>query len=80
MPDPRRPGDRLIRTGLVVTAIGMLLTLVALLPLVSDIELPSMFWWLAMLWGVGLALILVGLLRNGRGRARAQIAARELRD
>lgn len=80
MPDPRRPGDRLIRTGLVVSALGMLLALVALLPLVSDIELSSTFWWLAMLWGVGLGMILFGLLRNGRGRARTQTAARELRD
>ncbi len=80
MPERRRPGDRLIRAGLVVTALGMLLSLVALLPLVSDIELPSTFWWLAMLWGVGLGLILIGLLRSGRGRARTQVAARARQD
>ncbi len=71
-----RSGDRLIRAGLVVTAVGMLLALIAMLPLVTDVELPSTFWWLSMLVGVGLAMILVGLARNGRRRARAQTAAR----
>ncbi len=80
MPDPGRPGDRLIRAGLVVSALGMLLTLVALLPLVSEVELPSLFWWLAMLWGLGLGLVLIGLLRGGRGRARRQVAARAHQD
>ena len=31
-----------------------------------------------MLTGVGFALVLVGLARNGRARARAQVAARPL--
>jgi peptidoglycan/LPS O-acetylase OafA/YrhL len=70
------PGDGLIRAGVVVTALGMLLTLVAMLPLVTDLELPSAFWWLAMLVGVGLFMILVGLARNGRRRSRAQKSAR----
>jgi peptidoglycan/LPS O-acetylase OafA/YrhL len=75
-----RPGDRLIRAGLVVTAVGMLLALIAMLPLVSDVELPGTFWWLSMLVGVGMAMILVGLARNGRRRARAQTAARTASD
>lgn len=70
------PGDRLIRAGLVVTALGMLLTLVAMLPLVTDVELPSAFWWLSMLVGVGMAMVLVGLARNGRRRSRSQTTAR----
>ena len=74
------PGDRLIRAGLVVTAVGMLLTLVAMIPLVTDVELPSAFWWLSMLVGVGLAMVLVGLARNGRRRSRSQTAARAALD
>lgn len=70
------PGDRLIRAGILVTALGMVLALVAILPLVTDLTLPSVFWWLAMLTGVGLAMILVGLARNGRRRSRSQRAAR----
>ena len=74
------PGDRLIRAGLVVTAVGMLLALVAMIPLVTDVELPSAFWWLSMLVGVGLAMVLVGLARNGRRRSRSQTAARTALD
>lgn len=81
MPEPgAAPGDRLIRAGLVVTVIGMLLTLVAMIPLVTDIELPSALWWLSMLVGVGLAMVLIGLARNGRRRSRAQTAARATLD
>lgn len=74
------PRDRLIGAGLVVTALGMLLTGVAMLPLVSDLELPSALWWLSMLVGVGMAMILVGLARNGRRRSRSQTAARAALD
>jgi hypothetical protein len=81
MPEPSpAPGDRLIRAGLVVTAVGMLLTLVAMVPLVTDVELPSAFWWLSMLVGVGMAMVLVGLARNGRRRSRSQTAARAALD
>ncbi len=81
MPEPgSAPGDRLIRAGLVVTAVGMLLTLVAMIPLVTDVELPSVFWWLSMLVGVGLAMVLIGLARNGRRRSRSQTAARAALD
>jgi hypothetical protein len=58
----------------------MALTLVAMLPLVTDLELPSALWWLAMLTGVGLAMIIVGLARNGRRRSRSQTAARTTLD
>lgn len=75
MPEPA-PGDRLIRAGVVVTALGMALAVVAILPLVTELSLPSTFWWLAMLTGVGLAMILAGLARNGRRRSRSQRAAR----
>ena len=81
MPEPSAaPGDRLIRAGLVVTAVGMALTLIAMIPLVTDVELPSAFWWLSMLVGVGLAMVLVGLARNGRRRSRSQTTARTALD
>lgn len=70
------PGERLIRAGVVVCVAGMLLALVSLLPLVTDVELPSVFWALSMLVGLGFGLILIGLARKGRRRSRAQIAAR----
>jgi hypothetical protein len=80
MPESGTPGDRLIRAGLVVTAVGMLFTLVAMIPLVTDVELPSAFWWLSMLVGVGMGMVLVGLARNGRRRSRSQTAARAALD
>jgi hypothetical protein len=77
MPEPGvAPGDRLIRAGLAVTVVGMLLALVAMIPLVTDVELPSAFWWLSMLVGVGMGMVLLGLARNARRRSRAQTAAR----
>ena len=72
-----RPGDALLRAGAMILVSGMLVTLVALLPLVSSVELPSLFWWLAMLLvGSGMLLVLMGLLRKGRSRSRLQRAAR----
>ena len=77
MPEsPAGAGDRLLRAGLIITAAGMALTLIAMLPLAFDVELPSAFWWLAMLTGVGLAMVIVGLARNARRRSRSQTAAR----
>jgi protein-S-isoprenylcysteine O-methyltransferase Ste14 len=66
-----------LRAGGFVLVVGMLVTLVAMLPLVTDLALPSLFWWLSMLLvGSGLALVLLGLFRNGRSRSRMQRAAR----
>ncbi len=73
---PQAPGERLIRVGGVVAVTGMALALVSLLPLVTDLELPSLFWALSMLTGIGFGLVLVGLGRKARGRARGQVAAR----
>lgn len=64
------PADRLLRAGIALTAAGLACTLVALLPLVSDLELPSAWWFLSMLTGVGLALVIAGLLRSSRSRRR----------
>jgi uncharacterized membrane protein YedE/YeeE len=70
------PGDRLVRLGVGLSILGIALALVALVPLVTDVELPSAFWALSMLVGVGFALILAGLARKGRSRARGQVSAR----
>ena len=68
---PRLPGDRMMRIGAWTTAVGMVLTLVALLPLVlPSLQLPPLFWWLAMITGVGLTLLIVGLWRAARARGR----------
>jgi hypothetical protein len=65
----RSPGDRLLRLGVVITLLGLGFSLVALLPLlVPSIELPGLWWFLAMVTGVGLALVLAGLIRSARSR------------
>jgi VIT1/CCC1 family predicted Fe2+/Mn2+ transporter len=65
------PGDRLLRIGAVVMIVGLACTLVALLPLVfPSLELPSLWWFLSMLTGVGLALVLLGLVVSARSRRR----------
>ncbi len=52
-----------------VTVIGLLLSAVALLPLVfPDLELPGAWWFLSMITGVGLALVIFGLIRASRAR------------
>ncbi len=67
----RYPGDRLMRIGAWITAGGMVLTVLAIVPLVvPSVRLPSAFWWLAMVTGVGLALVLAGLWQAARARSR----------
>jgi hypothetical protein len=67
----RAPGDRLLRIGAVVTVIGLACTLVAMLPLVvPGLSLPSAWWFLSMITGVGLALVIAGLAVSARSRRR----------
>ncbi len=62
-------GDRLMRIGVGVTALGLVATLIAMLPLVfPDLALPGVWWFLAMITGVGLALVIAGLARSARER------------
>ena len=64
-------GDRLLRIGAVVTVIGLLCTVIAMLPLVvPGLELPSAWWFLSMITGVGLALVIAGLAVSARSRRR----------
>lgn len=54
--------DVLLRVGMVVTAIGLLFIVISFIPLVfSDVHLPSAMWFLSMLTGVGLLIIVIGL-------------------
>jgi membrane protein implicated in regulation of membrane protease activity len=62
-------GNRLMLTGGVILAVGMLLTLVAVLPLFIDLQLPWYWWALSMLTGLGLLLILLGLRRSSKTRS-----------
>lgn len=67
-------GDLLLRTGAVVTIIGLVCVLIAMTPLVvPSIELPGVWWFLSMLTGVGLALVIIGLLRSSRARRAIQV-------
>lgn len=69
MASTRTPGDRLLRIGGVVTVIGLICTLIAMLPLViPSLSLPSAWWFLSMITGVGLALVIVGLAVSARSR------------
>lgn len=64
-------GDRLLRIGAAVTVIGLICTVIAMLPLVvTGLELPSAWWFLSMITGVGLALVIAGLAVSARSRRR----------
>jgi hypothetical protein len=63
------PGDRLLRVGMIVTVVGLILSSIALLPLLfPDLRLPGAWWFLSMITGVGLALVIFGLIRASRAR------------
>ena len=63
------PGDRILRVGIAVTVAGLICTVVAIIPLVvPSVELSGVWWFLSMLTGVGLILVLVGLIRSARSR------------
>lgn len=54
--------DVVLRVGAVITAIGLVFIVISLIPLVfSDVHLPSAMWFLSMLTGLGLLIVLIGL-------------------
>ena len=60
-----------MRIGAVVTVVGLVCTIIAMLPLVvPGLELPSAWWFLSMITGVGLALVIAGLAVSARSRRR----------
>lgn len=69
MAESRTPADRTLRIGAAVTVVGLVFLLIALLPLVvPSLEMPGVMWFLAMLVGVGLIIVFVGLAQQARGR------------
>jgi hypothetical protein len=69
VPDSATRADRVLRVGAVVTAVGLLFTVIAILPLVFPaLSLPSAMWFLAMLTGIGLLVICAGLVMSARSR------------
>lgn len=61
--------DRILRIGVVITALGLVFTLIAIIPLFApDVELPGALWFLAMLTGVGIAIAVTGLALQSRAR------------
>lgn len=72
MPQKPTSADRTLRVGAWVTALGLAFTLIALLPLAfPDLELPGALWFLSMLTGVGIVIVLIGLAQAARQRRRA---------
>ncbi|MBI0300070.1 hypothetical protein JBE04_37840 [Streptomyces sp. PRKS01-29] len=70
------PGDRLIRSGVIVFAVGAVATLVTVAPLFLGADpLPSVAYLVCMLMGVGFALAAAGLLRSIAAQRREATAA-----
>ncbi|MFD7919037.1 hypothetical protein ACFV3R_07425 [Streptomyces sp. NPDC059740] len=73
------PGDLLVRAGAIVFLLGAAATLATMTPLFTGSDpLPSVFYWLCMLMGLGFLLAAAGVLRSvaaQRRRARADSAA-----
>jgi hypothetical protein len=65
-------GDRLLRAGAIVTVIGILATMVAMLPLViPSLTLPPAMWFASMIIGIGLAMVIAGFAVSARARGRS---------
>ena len=64
----------MLRVGIAVTAVGLTCTLVAIAPLViPSLDMSGLWWFLSMLTGVGIALVLVGLVRSARSRRSTRV-------
>ena len=65
-------GDRLLRAGAIVTVIGIIATMVAMLPLViPNLTLPPAMWFASMIIGIGLAMVIAGFAVSARARGRS---------
>ncbi|MFD7505762.1 hypothetical protein [Streptomyces sp. NPDC059850] len=76
------PGDRLVRIGVIVFAIGAIATLATVAPLFLGADpLPSVAYFVCMLMGVGFALAAAGMLKSiaaqRRESARVNRAAQQ---
>jgi hypothetical protein len=66
-----RRADLVLRVGVGVTALGLLFTVIALIPLaIPSWNPPGWLWFAAMVVGVGLFIMIVGLVLSARGRRR----------
>ena len=64
-------GDRLLRAGAIVTIIGLICTVIAMLPLIiPGLSLPPAMWFLSMIVGIGLAMVIAGFAVSARSRRR----------
>ncbi len=71
-PEDPRPGERLVRAGAIVFAIGVVGVLLAVVPFFFGREdAPSWVAVLASIMPVGLGISLLGLLRGARARRRS---------
>jgi hypothetical protein len=65
------PGDRLVRIGVIVFAVGAVATLATVAPLFLGADpLPSVAYFVCMLMGVGFALAAAGMLRSVAAQRR----------
>ncbi len=63
--------DLTLRIGAIVIAVGLAATVIAVLPFfLPSIGTPSAMWFLSMLTGVGLAIVIAGLVMSARSRRR----------
>ena len=72
---PRRPGrgDRLVAVGAIVFTVGLLATLVTMVPFfIGSDPFPTAVYLVALLAPVGFALALAGLLRAARSQRDPQ--------
>lgn len=63
--------DRILKVGGALTVLGMVLSLIAMSPLLFGGQLASVWWFLAMLTGAGLICIIIGIRSASRARTRA---------
>lgn len=74
---PPPAGDRLLRVGAVITLIGIVATVIAMVPLlIPEVNMPPVMWFSAVVIGIGLALVIAGFAVSARARRRSGKAAR----
>ncbi|WP_443058700.1 hypothetical protein [Streptomyces sp. NBC_00400] len=68
-------GDLLVRIGAIMFLVGAVATLATVAPLFLGTEpLPSVFYWLCMLMGLGFLIAAAGVIRSATAQRR-QVAA-----
>ncbi|WP_042412889.1 hypothetical protein [Streptacidiphilus anmyonensis] len=74
--DPAAPGDRLVRVGAILFAVGAVATIATVLPLFLGLHrLPTPAYFVCMVMPLGFAVALAGLFRSARSQKR-QVTAR----